>query len=147
MITTSAGTPRRSWAPMVLGPLPCEAPLAVVTVIPEIFSNMGPSSSKAAEKPPDVITLTCANDAAGQARSASNASTHRSGTRGMASIVGGTTDPRIRAFLENGLAAPYEPQTGEAERHHREIPWLWRNCLGRDGAGDFLDVGRQAKVI
>ena len=41
MITMSAGTPRRSWAPMALGPPPWDCPRTVVTVMPVVFSNSG----------------------------------------------------------------------------------------------------------
>jgi hypothetical protein len=51
---------------MVLGPSPCDAPRAVVTVMPLLFWNSGRSSSYAAEKPPDMRTLTWAANAAGQ---------------------------------------------------------------------------------
>src|SRR5436190_16740631 len=71
MMTTSAGTPRPSCAAIVFGPLPCEAPVAVVTLMPDDFSNSGSSLPNAAEKPPEMITLTCAYDAAGQATIAS----------------------------------------------------------------------------
>ncbi len=41
IITMSAGTPRRSCAPMVSGPLPCDAPEPVVTAMPVVRSNSG----------------------------------------------------------------------------------------------------------
>ncbi len=40
-------------------------------MIPELFSNSGSSFVNAAEKPPEMITLTCANEAVGQATIAS----------------------------------------------------------------------------
>ena len=41
------------------GPPPMEEPYSVTTSIPVACSNMGPRMSKAAVKPPEVITLTC----------------------------------------------------------------------------------------
>ena len=53
----------------MLGPFPCDAPRAVVTVMPLLSWNSGRSSWYAAEKPPDISTLTCATDMVGKATS------------------------------------------------------------------------------
>jgi hypothetical protein len=44
-IATSAGTPRASCAAIVCGPVPCDAPDPVVTLIPLVRSNCGSSCS------------------------------------------------------------------------------------------------------
>ena len=67
MITTSAGTPRRSCAPIVSGPFPCDAPDPVVTLMPVERSNSGRTEWYGGEKPPEMMTLTCATANAGHA--------------------------------------------------------------------------------
>jgi hypothetical protein len=44
-ITTSAGTPRASWAAMVCGPFPCDEPEPVATRMRVMRSNCGTSCS------------------------------------------------------------------------------------------------------
>jgi len=68
MITTSAATPARSCAPILLGLFPCDGPRDVVTLMPVLFSKSGKSSCKAAENPPEVRTLICANEVFGKQR-------------------------------------------------------------------------------
>src|SRR5215831_6812686 len=75
MITTSAGTPRRSWFPIVFGPFPGDPPVVVVTVTPEDFSNSGRSFPYAAENPPEIMTFTWPEDEAGTARMATATTT------------------------------------------------------------------------
>src|ERR1700689_2972878 len=59
-ITTSDGTPRASCAAIVCGPVPCDAPDPVATLMPLGRSNSGNSSSYAPLNPPDIRTFTCA---------------------------------------------------------------------------------------
>src|ERR1700680_1823972 len=61
-ITTSAGTPLCSWAAIVCGPVPCDAPDPVTTVMPVDLSNSGSTCRYAPEKPPEIITLSCASE-------------------------------------------------------------------------------------
>jgi hypothetical protein len=42
-MTMSAATPRASWAPIVCGPVPWDAPDPVVTLVPLLRSNSGNS--------------------------------------------------------------------------------------------------------
>src|SRR5262249_26125799 len=65
-ITTLAGTPRASCAAIVCGPVPCEAPDPVVTLMPLVRSNSGNSFSYAPLNPPDIKTFSCADAATGQ---------------------------------------------------------------------------------
>src|SRR5262249_14445322 len=65
-ITTSAGTPRASCAAIVCGPVPCDAPDPVVTLMPLDRSNSGSSFSYAPLNPPDIKTFSCADAATGQ---------------------------------------------------------------------------------
>src|ERR1700681_1385653 len=69
-ITTSTGTPRASCAPMVCGPVPCDEPEPVVTLMPVVRSNSGNSFSYGPENPPDIITFNCAAAASGPISSA-----------------------------------------------------------------------------
>src|SRR5262252_6468333 len=69
-ITTSAGTPRASCAAIVCGPVPCDAPDPVVTLMPLVRSNSGNSCSYAPLNPPDIKTFNCADAATGQNGSA-----------------------------------------------------------------------------
>src|SRR5262249_29158842 len=65
-ITTLAGTPRASFAAIVCGPVPCDAPDPVVTLMPVVRSNSGNSFSYAPLNPPDIRTFSCADAATGQ---------------------------------------------------------------------------------
>src|SRR5215468_8063231 len=65
-ITTLAGTPRASCAAIVCGPVPCDAPDPVVTLMPLVRSNSGNSCSYAPLNPPDIKTFNCADAAIGQ---------------------------------------------------------------------------------
>src|SRR5262245_7852554 len=65
-ITTLAGTPRASCAAIVCGPVPCDAPDPVVTLMPLVRSNSSKSSSYAPLNPPDIKTFNCADAATGQ---------------------------------------------------------------------------------
>src|SRR5262249_269727 len=64
-ITTSAGTPRASCAAIVCGPVPCDAPDPVVTLMPLVRSNSGNSCSYSPLNPPDIKTFNCADAATG----------------------------------------------------------------------------------
>src|SRR5262249_28024256 len=64
-ITTLAGTPRPSCAAIVCGPVPCDAPDPVVTLMPLVRSNSGNSCSYALLNPPEIRTFTCAAAATG----------------------------------------------------------------------------------
>src|SRR5688572_14105440 len=57
-IATSTASPRLSWAAMVSGPFPCDAPDSVVTLMPLERSNSGRSSRYGVENPPEMMTLT-----------------------------------------------------------------------------------------
>src|SRR3984893_10590932 len=59
-ITTSHGTPRASCAAIVCGPVPCDAPDPVTTLMPLVRSNSGSNSSYAPLNPPEIRTFTCA---------------------------------------------------------------------------------------
>jgi hypothetical protein len=61
-----AGTPRASCAAIVCGPIPCDAPDPVVTLMPLVRSNSGDSFSYAPLNPPDIRTFSCADAATGQ---------------------------------------------------------------------------------
>ena len=50
---------------MVCGPVPCDEPEPVVTLMPVVRSNSGNSFSYGPENPPDVITFNCADAASG----------------------------------------------------------------------------------
>src|SRR5262245_12321443 len=63
-ITTLAGTPRASCAAIVCGPVPCDAPDPVVTLMPVVRSNSGSSCSYAPLNPPEIRTFNCCADAA-----------------------------------------------------------------------------------
>src|SRR5262245_31332197 len=65
-ITTLAGTPLASCAAIVCGPVPCDAPDPVVTLMRLVRSNSGNSFSYAPLNPPDIKTLSCADAATGQ---------------------------------------------------------------------------------
>src|SRR5215468_10541326 len=65
-ITTSAGTLRASCAAIVCGPVPCEAPDPVVTLMPLVRSNSDNNFSYAPLNPPDIKTFNCADAASGQ---------------------------------------------------------------------------------
>src|SRR5215510_4705437 len=65
-ITTLTGTPRASCAAIVCGPVPCDAPDPVVTLMPLVRSNSGNSCSYAPLNPPDIKTFNCADAATGQ---------------------------------------------------------------------------------
>ena len=54
----SAVSPRARRTGMDSGPPPMEEPYSVTASIPLACPNIGPRMSKAAVKPPDVITLT-----------------------------------------------------------------------------------------
>src|SRR6185436_14030869 len=69
-MTTSVGTPRASCAAMVCGPVPCDEPEPVVTLMPVVRSNSGNSFSYGPENPPDISTFTCADAASGDISSA-----------------------------------------------------------------------------
>src|SRR6185295_6806879 len=74
-MTTSVGTPRPSCAPMVCGPVPCDEPEPVVTLIPVVRSNSGKSCSYGPEKPPDISTFNCADAASGHISSVATMTT------------------------------------------------------------------------
>src|SRR5262245_3419340 len=61
----SAGTPRASCAAIVCGPVPCDAPDPVATLMPLVRSNSGNSCSYALLNPPDIKTFSCAAAATG----------------------------------------------------------------------------------
>ena len=56
MITTSAGSPRRSRLGIVSGELPIDPPYIVTILLPVERSNTGESSAKAAVNAPDIST-------------------------------------------------------------------------------------------
>jgi hypothetical protein len=60
-ITTSAGTPRASCAAIVCGPVPCDAPDPVVTLMPLACSKPGKSCSYAPVNPLDIRTFNRVN--------------------------------------------------------------------------------------
>src|SRR4029079_6198939 len=64
-MTTSAATPVASWAVIVCGPLPCEAPDPVETLMPLVRSNSGNSCSYGLLKPPEMITFNCPDATSG----------------------------------------------------------------------------------
>ena len=74
-ITTSAGTPRASCAPIVCGPVPCDEPDPVVTLMPLVRSNSGNSCSYAPVNPPDIRTFNCADAVTGQISSVAKMTT------------------------------------------------------------------------
>ena len=74
-ITTSAGTPRASCAAIVCGPVPCDEPDPVVTLMPLVRSNSGNSCSYAPVNPPDIRTFNCADAVTGQISSAARMTT------------------------------------------------------------------------
>ncbi len=61
--------PLASCAPMVCGPVPCDEPEPVVTLMPVVRSNSGNSFSYGPEKPPDISTFNCADAASGHINS------------------------------------------------------------------------------
>src|SRR5262245_24315360 len=63
-ITTLAGTPRASCVAIVCGPVPCDAPDPVVTLMRVVRSNSGSSCSYAPLNPPEIRTFNCCADAA-----------------------------------------------------------------------------------
>src|SRR4030095_8881015 len=74
-MTTSVGTPRASCAPMVCGPVPCDEPEPVVTLMPVVRSNSGNSFSYGPENPPEISTFTCADAVNGAIKSAARTRT------------------------------------------------------------------------
>jgi hypothetical protein len=61
-ITTLAGTPRASCAPIVCGPAPCDEPDPVVTLVPLVRSNSGKSGEGSCGWVPTWESFMCSAD-------------------------------------------------------------------------------------
>src|ERR1051325_718489 len=74
-MTTSVGTRRASCDAMVCGPVPCDEPEPVATLIPVVRSNSGNSFSNGPENPPEIMTFSCADAVTGDISSAAMTTT------------------------------------------------------------------------
>src|SRR5580765_940506 len=98
-MTTSVATPRASCAPMVCGPVPCDDPEPVATLIPVVRSNSGKSCSYGPEKPPEISTFNCADAASGHISSVARTTTIASRAlhlRDDKAYILGSSPPTVR---------------------------------------------------
>src|SRR5690242_20021401 len=118
---------------MVFGPFPCDPPVVVVRVMPEDFSNSGRSLPYAAENPPEMMTLTWAEDVVGKARTAT-AATAMMNARQLLHMA---FDSRLKTRLAPILCEGRESRSvnrgssnGHGANHVRMNGALVRECSG-----------------
>src|SRR5262245_12595722 len=68
---------------MVCGPVPCDEPEPVETLMPVARSNSGNSCSYGPENPPDINTLSCADTSSGQSNNVATKTTTLTALRGF----------------------------------------------------------------